>query len=57
MKTKKVGLVVKSAVKAGGLSNNHNRPALAAKKAGLIVRSAVKSGGLSNNHNKPALAA
>jgi hypothetical protein len=40
---------VKAAVKAGALSPNHSRKALA-------VKAAVKAGALSPNHNRKALA-
>jgi hypothetical protein len=54
--TKKAGLVVKSSVKSGGSSINHNRGALSSKKSGLVVKSTVKSGGSSINHNRRLLA-
>ena len=38
---------VKSNVKAGGLSYNHNQTA-----KGLRVKSSVKAGGISFNHNQ-----
>ena len=44
----KSGLKVRSAVKAGGLMNNHIR-------AGLRIRSAIKAGGLMNNHSRGGL--
>src|SRR6185312_792530 len=44
----KSGLKVRSAIKAGGLTINHNR-------SGLKVRSAVKAGGLTINHNRSGL--
>jgi hypothetical protein len=45
MKTStKTGLAIKTSIKAGGLTTNHNR-------SGLAVRSAVKAGGLTN-HNR-----
>ena len=40
---KKTGLAIKTSIKAGGLTMNHNR---------LAVRSAVKAGGLTMNHNR-----
>src|SRR6267142_3509562 len=44
-KTTKTGLTIKTSIKAGGLSSNHNR--------GLAVRSSIKAGGLSTaNHNR-----
>jgi hypothetical protein len=47
--TKKSALVVRSNVKAGGFTENHNRSLL--KKGGLVVKSAVRAGGFSQNHN------
>jgi len=45
----KSGLKVRSAIKAGGLTINHNR-------SGLKVRSAVKAGyTLADNHNRNLL--
>lgn len=41
MKIKNIS--VKSNIKAGSLSSNHNR---------LAVRSAIKAGSLSSNHNR-----
>jgi hypothetical protein len=41
------GLSIRSSVRAGGLSSNHNRAA-----SGLKVTTAVKAGGLSSNHNR-----
>jgi hypothetical protein len=49
-RNKKSGLVVKSTVKAGGFSINHNRAVL--RKSGLAVKSSVKAGGFSINHNR-----
>jgi len=49
-RSKKTALVVKTALKAGGLSLNHNRAAV--KKAGLATKSSVKAGSLSFNHNR-----
>jgi len=44
--TKKTGLAIKTSIKAGGLSLNHNRSA-------LKVRSSVKAGGLgTSNHSR-----
>jgi len=45
---KSSGLRIKSTVKAGGISFNHN-------KAALKVKSGAKAGGISFNHNKPLL--
>jgi hypothetical protein len=44
------GLKVKSNIKAGGLSVNHNQTT----PRGLKVKSGVKAGGLSSNHNQTA---
>src|SRR5882672_7918485 len=44
--TKKTSLSIKTTVKAGGISMNHNR---------LAVRSTVKAGGISMNHNRLAV--
>jgi hypothetical protein len=52
MKTKKIALAVKTNVKAGGLSLNHNRRTV---KAGLAVKSAVKAGVGGLNHNRAAI--
>jgi hypothetical protein len=41
------GLRVKSSVKAGGISFNHNQTA-----AGIRVKSKVKAGGMDINHNQ-----
>jgi hypothetical protein len=42
---------VKTQIKAGGLSTNHNETLIGAAK-GLKVQTHVKAGGLSNNHNE-----
>jgi hypothetical protein len=47
IKSTKNSLSVKTSIKAGGLSFNHNRLA-------LKVKSAVKAGGLRFNHNRLA---
>jgi len=49
-KTIKGGLTVQTAIKAGGLSMNHNARA-------LKIRSGVKAAGLSVQHNRRALKA
>jgi hypothetical protein len=53
--TKKAGLVVKSAIKAGGISINHSRPLNPPKKSGLVIKSNVKAGGISINHSRATL--
>ena len=42
------GLKVKTSVKAGGFSTNHNQTAM----SGLKVRTNVRAGGLTANHNQ-----
>ena len=49
--TNKPGLVVKSSLKSGGFSQNHNRRAVMAKKSGLTVKTGMTAGGFWNNHN------
>jgi hypothetical protein len=44
MNTNQKGLRVKSAIKAGGMAQNHSRV--------LKVRSAIKAGGMAQNHSR-----
>ena len=48
--TQTSGLTIKTHVKAGGLSNNHNETL--ARPAGLKVKTHVKAGGVHLNHNE-----
>jgi hypothetical protein len=43
---------LKTSVKAGGLSGNHNETIVGQPKKGLAVRTNVKAGGISANHNE-----
>ena len=49
MKNSGAGIKVRSGVKAGGMTFQHNR-----KAAGVRVRAGVKSGGMNVNHNRAA---
>jgi hypothetical protein len=44
-KNTKTGLAIKTSIKAGSLTANHNR-------AGLKVRTAIKAGSLTANHSR-----
>ena len=46
--TKNSGLKIKTSIKAGGISSNHNQTLV----RGLKVRTSIKAGGLSANHNE-----
>ena len=48
--TKKPGLVVKSSLKSGAFSQNHNRRVVMAKKSGLTVKTGMTVGAFSQNH-------
>ena len=41
---------IKTNIKSGGLSNNHNQTM--ARAAGLKIRTSIKAGGFTSNHNQ-----
>jgi hypothetical protein len=43
---------LKTNVKAGGITANHNETIVGQPKKGLAVRTNVKAGGISQNHNE-----
>ena len=44
--SRKAGVVVKSKVRAGGITENHS-----ATKAGIVIKSKVRAGGITENHS------
>jgi hypothetical protein len=46
---------VKTKVKAGGITFNHNETMVKTKKKSLKVKTKVRSGGLTLNHNETML--